>query len=367
MLSRHAAKLGNLDHIKHHVNFEAMSSQDILFMQRALELAENGRGSVSPNPMVGCVIVHDDKIIGEGWHIKYGEGHAEVNAINSVDDVSLLSKSTCYVTLEPCAHHGRTAPCADLLVKVNIEKVVIGCIDENPLVGGRGVEKLKAAGIAVEIGLLGAECRRLNTRFFTSIGKNRPYTILKWAQTKDGFVARENFDSKWISNEASRTLVHQWRAEEDAILVGFNTAKYDNPTLNVRDWNGKNPLRIVIDKALDLKKELHLFDGAIPTLVYNVVKNHKEGDLEFVKIEKENFIINLLSDLNRRGIRSLIVEGGSKVLNDFIANNSWDEARVFSNSTTFENGIEAPRLIMKPAEAINVLNDKLEIYFNEKN
>jgi len=343
-----------------------MSSQDILFMQRALELAENGRGTVSPNPMVGCVIVHDDKIIGEGWHIKYGEGHAEVNAINSVDDASLLSKSTCYVTLEPCAHHGRTPPCADLLIKVNIGKVVIGCIDQNPLVGGKGVEKLKMAGIAVETGLLEAECKRLNARFFTSIEENRPYTILKWAQTKDGFVARENFDSKWISNEASRTLVHQWRAEEDAILVGFNTAKHDNPTLNVRDWNGKNPLRIVIDKSLDLKKELHLFDDSIPTLIYNVVKDQSDGDLEFVKVEEENFIANLLKDLSRRGIRSLIVEGGSKVLNNFIENNSWDEARVFSSSLKFGAGIKAPYLGLKSTEVINVLNDKLEIYINEK-
>ncbi len=344
-----------------------MSNQDILFMQRALELAGNGKGRVSPNPMVGCVIVHGDKIIGEGWHAKYGEGHAEVNAINSVNDISLLPTSTCYVTLEPCSHHGKTPPCADLLVQMNIGKVVIGCIDQNPLVGGKGVEKLKAAGIIVETGLLEEECKKINKRFFKSIGQNRPYVILKWAQTKDGFVARENFNSKWISNEASRTLVHQWRAEEDAILVGFNTAKYDNPTLNVRDWNGENPLRIVFDKALDLSEELHLFDKTIPTLVYNLEKDFKSKNLEFVKVEEADFITNFLKDIGDRGVRSLIVEGGSKVLNDFISSDLWDEARVFSNATTFVKGIKAPRLEIKSSEVINVLNDTLEIYINEKN
>jgi len=344
-----------------------MSNQDILFMQRALELAGNGKGRVSPNPMVGCVIVHGDKIIGEGWHAKYGEGHAEVNAINSVNDISLLPTSTCYVTLEPCSHHGKTPPCADLLVQMNIGKVVIGCIDQNPLVGGKGVEKLKAAGIIVETGLLEEECKKINKRFFKSIGQNRPYVILKWAQTKDGFVARENFNSKWISNEASRTLVHQWRAEEDAILVGFNTAKYDNPTLNVRDWNGENPLRIVFDKALDLSEELHLFDKTIPTLVYNLEKDFKSKNLEFVKVEEADFITNFLKDIGDRGVRSLIVEGGSKVLNDFISSDLWDEARVFSNATTFVKGIKAPRLEINSSEVINVLNDTLEIYINEKN
>jgi len=317
--------------------------------------------------MVGCVIVHGDKIIGEGWHAKYGEGHAEVNAINSVNDISLLPTSTCYVTLEPCSHHGKTPPCADLLVQMNIGKVVIGCIDQNPLVGGKGVEKLKAAGIIVETGLLEEECKKINKRFFKSIGQNRPYVILKWAQTKDGFVARENFNSKWISNEASRTLVHQWRAEEDAILVGFNTAKYDNPTLNVRDWNGENPLRIVFDKALDLSEELHLFDKTIPTLVYNLEKDFKSKNLEFVKVEEADFITNFLKDIGDRGVRSLIVEGGSKVLNDFISSDLWDEARVFSNATTFVKGIKAPRLEINSSEVINVLNDTLEIYINEKN
>jgi diaminohydroxyphosphoribosylaminopyrimidine deaminase / 5-amino-6-(5-phosphoribosylamino)uracil reductase len=367
MLIRHPAKLGNLDHIKHHVNFGAMSNRDRLYMQRALELAVNGRGTVSPNPMVGCVIVHDDKIIGEGWHAKYGKAHAEVNAINSVKDASVLPKSTCYVTLEPCAHHGRTAPCADLLVDKKIKKVVIGCQDTNPQVGGKGIKKLREAGIDVEVGILEQDCRNLNVRFFTAIEKNRPFVILKWAQTKDGFIARENFDSKWISNEASRTLVHQWRSEEDAILVGFNTAKYDDPSLNVRDWEGKNPLRIVIDKSLDLEKGLKLFDRSIPTIVYNLEEDSNEDNLEYVKVAEENFVENLLKDLKDRGVGSLIVEGGASVLNSFISNDLWDEARVFSNSTTFENGIKAPDLNMKSVEVINVLNDRLEIYINEKN
>ena len=367
MLLRHEAKLGNLDHIKHHVNFDTMpTDNENKFMQRAIDLAKNGRGLVSPNPMVGCVIVHNDKIIGEGWHMAYGKAHAEVNAINNVQDQNLLSESTCYVTLEPCSHFGKTPPCANLLIDKHVQKVVIGCIDKNPRVGGKGIEKLKAAGIEVVTGLLEVECRRLNVRFFTSFEQNRPYVILKWAETKDGFVARENFDSKWISNEASRTLVHQWRAEEDAILVGFNTAKYDNPTLNVRDWKGKNPIRIVIDKVLALKAGLNLFDHSIPTLVYNTVKKSKEKNLEYIKINEKDFIRNLLEDLNNRAVKSIIVEGGASVLSDFIVNNLWDEARVFVSPQKFENGIAAPKLDTRAAESLNVDTDKLEIIYNEK-
>ena len=359
-------KLGNLDHIKHHVNFGVMpSSQEAQFMQRALELAKNGRGSVSPNPMVGCVIVHDGIIIGEGWHKAYNEPHAEVNAIKSVEDVSKLSESTCYVTLEPCVHFGKTPPCADLLIKEKIGKVVIGCIDPNPLVSGKGIEKLKAAGIEVEIGLLEEDCKKLNARFFTSIEKKRPYIILKWAQTKDGFIARENFDSKWISNPESRTLVHQWRAEEDAILVGTNTAKYDNPSLNVRDWDGQNPIRVVIDNDLKLDKSLHLFDQKQPTIVYNCQQDDESENLIIVKLKDENFIDSMVQDLFERKIQSIIIEGGAAVLNAFIGLELWDEARVFTSPQKFEKGIIAPRLDVSPLESIYVINDKLDTYYNE--
>jgi diaminohydroxyphosphoribosylaminopyrimidine deaminase / 5-amino-6-(5-phosphoribosylamino)uracil reductase len=228
-------------------------------MQRAIQLAKLGLGNVAPNPMVGAVIVYNDIIIGEGYHQKYGEAHAEVNAINSVKNKELLNESTIYVSLEPCSHYGKTPPCANLIVENGIKKVVIGCSDPNPLVAGNGIKILIEAQIEVIDNVLEKECIELNKRFFTYINKNRPFIILKWAQTANGFIARENFDSKWISCEESRMWVHKWRAEEAAILVGKNTAKYDNPSLTVRDWNGKNPLRVVLDYHLELPLTHHLF------------------------------------------------------------------------------------------------------------
>lgn len=333
-------------------------------MSRALELAELGRGHVSPNPMVGCVIVNEGKIIGEGWHRKYGEAHAEVNAINSVADESLLSASTAYVTLEPCAHHGKTPPCADLLVTKKLKRVVIAATDSNPLVGGKGIAILEKAGIEVQNGCFAQEARNQNARFFTLIEKQRPYIILKWAQTTDGFVARGNFDSKWISNEYSRSLVHQWRAEEDAILVGTNTAHYDNPTLNVRGWEGRDPLRIVIDKSLRLDTGLNLFDGSIPTIVYNTLKNNKAENLEFKQLPKGHFIQALISDLGERKVQSLIVEGGATTLQAFIDAGLWDEARVFTSNITFGEGIRAPKFSGRLISESEVASDDLKIYLN---
>jgi len=243
--------------------------KDEEYMLRAIELAELGRGGARPNPMVGCVIVHEGRIIGEGFHQLYGGPHAEVNAIRSVEDKSLLPFAIVYVTLEPCAHFGKTPPCADLLIDHRVKKVVIGAMDSNPLVGGKGVEKLRNAGIKVETGLLEEKIRRQNIRFFTVMEKKRPYVLLKWAQTQDGFVARSNFDSKWISNEYSRQLVHKWRAEEHAIMVGTQTAHYDNPILNVRSFVGQNPVRIMIDKKLTLDPNSYLFDRSQPTICYN--------------------------------------------------------------------------------------------------
>jgi diaminohydroxyphosphoribosylaminopyrimidine deaminase/5-amino-6-(5-phosphoribosylamino)uracil reductase len=343
---------------------KVITTMDEQFMQRALELAELGRGTVSPNPMVGCVIVHDGKIIGEGWHRKYGEAHAEVNAINSVEDESLLPESTCYVTLEPCSHHGKTPPCADLLVSKKVKRVVIAAVDSNPLVGGKGVEKLKAAGIEVVVGLFSESAIHQNIRFFTMIERQRPYIILKWAQTSDGFVARENFDSKWISNPMSRSLVHQWRAEEDAILVGANTATYDNPRLNVRGWSGKNPLRVLIDRNLRVDQSSNLFDGSIPTVVYNHIKSEQSSNLEFVKLEADNFLSSLLNDLHKRKIQSIIIEGGSAVLNLFIEAGLWDEARVFTAGVSFGAGISAPRLNVKELYSKDILRDKLTAFRN---
>lgn len=334
------------------------------FMQRALELAEMGRGHVSPNPMVGCVIVHNGQIIGEGWHRKYGEAHAEVNAIKSVEDYSLLPESTVYVTLEPCAHHGKTPPCADLLVEKNVKRVVIGAVDSNPLVGGKGIERLEKVGIKVVSNLYEKQVREHNVRFFTSIEKQRPYVILKWAQTADGYVARENFDSKWISNEQSRSLVHQWRAEEDAILVGKNTAKYDNPTLNVRSWSGKDPLRLVIDLNLELSSDLKLFDGSIPTVVYNTKQSLDQGQLIYQKVDSENLVSEILKDLHSRKIQSVIIEGGAATLASFINTGLWDEARIFTSQTEFKNGIKAPLILGNLVGLEVVAGDELEIYRN---
>lgn len=336
---------------------------DPTYMQRALELAELGRGAVSPNPLVGCVIVYEDKIIGEGYHAKYGESHAEVNAIQSVKNPALLPEATVYVSLEPCAHFGKTPPCANLLIEKQIKKVVIAVVDSNPLVGGKGVEILKNAGVEVITGVLEKEARRQNRRFFTVMEKGRPYILLKWAQTRDGFVARKDFSSKWISNPSSRQLVHKWRAEEDAILVGKNTAKYDDPSLTTRDWVGKNPLRLVMDSNLELPLNLKLFDGTVPTVVYNLIHSKKEAGVEWVKLEQMH-LEEVLQDLQERKIQSLLVEGGSTLLQKFINRELWDEARVFTGNTIFEEGIAAPVLSMPPAESLFVIEDQLMTYFH---
>lgn len=335
---------------------------DELFMQRAFDLAQLSRGSASPNPLVGCVIVHNNIIIGEGRHEKYGQAHAEVNAVASVKDHSLLKDSTVYVNLEPCSHFGKTPPCADLLVKHRVKKVVIANVDSNPLVGGKGIEKLKAAGIEVLTGVLEAEGRELNKRFFTFIEKKRPYIILKWAETADGFIARENFDSKWISNEHSRKLVHKWRAEEDAVLVGTSTALHDNPSLTVRDWLGRNPVRMVIDRHGRLPKTLSLFDGQQATLVYTTTKTQSGINLEFIRLPEVDFQHQLMRDLHKRNIQSVIIEGGSTTLQQFINNNLWDEARVFTADQEFGSGISAPQFNGNLMHRESVFNDTLTWY-----
>jgi diaminohydroxyphosphoribosylaminopyrimidine deaminase/5-amino-6-(5-phosphoribosylamino)uracil reductase len=344
------------------MNLEA--NKDELYMRRALELAQLGLGTVSPNPMVGCVIVHQDRVIGEGWHRKYGEAHAEVNAINSVVDKSLLAESTVYVNLEPCSHHGKTPPCADLLISHSIKEVVIANMDTNPLVGGKGIVKLEEAGIKVKTGVLESEGRELNKRFFTFLEKKRPYIILKWAQTADGFIARKNYDSKWISGEESRKLVHKWRSEEDSIMVATHTAQYDNPRLDVRDWSGVSPVRIVIDKKLELPSSLNLFDGTVETLCYNLKKDEKRDGVEFIKVTEENILKNILTNLYERNIQSVIIEGGAALHKSFIELHIWDEARVFVSNTVFGGGIDAVRLSLPYKEEI-INEDKLLVYRNK--
>ena len=336
------------------------------YMNRALELSANGLGSVSPNPMVGCVIVHENKIIGEGWHQQFGGPHAEVHAINSVGDKSLLHEATVYVTLEPCSYHGKTPACSDLLIRNKVKQVVIAALDPNPKVSGAGVEALKAAGIEVIAGVLGGKSIEMNRRFFVNQRLNRPYVLLKWAQTRDGFMARTNYDSKWISNALSRQRVHQWRAQEDAILVGKNTVKYDDPSLTVRDWYGRNPVRVILDRNLELKPDYKLFDREVKTLVYNTKGSLVEKGYEKVQIEREDFLKGVLTDLLSREIGSVLVEGGSQILDSFVKAGLWDEARVFTSEQKFVKGIEAPQLDETQHSIEVIENDELGYYFNSK-
>lgn len=335
-------------------------------MLRALELAEIGRGKVSPNPMVGCVIVHNGQIIGEGWHQIYGSWHAEVNAVNSVKDKSKLLESTVYVTLEPCAHFGKTPPCADLLVQHRVKKVVICNDDPFPLVAGKGIEKLKNAGIEVERGLLAEKGRALNARFFTYVEKKRPYLILKWAETADGFIAGANYEAIKISKELSHKIAHKWRSEEDAIMVGTNTARYDNPKLNTREWKGtKNPIRIVVDKQLQLPQSLNLFDNTQETLIFNEITDKSEDKNTYIKVEfGDEFIDNVLNELYKRKIQSIYVEGGTALLQSFIDAQAFDEIRVFRSAKQLYKGIAAPRLPknIDIVEKQNLLGDELSIY-----
>ncbi len=339
--------------------------QDEHYMLRCLELARMGMGSVSPNPLVGCVIVKDGKIIGEGWHQKYGSSHAEVNAVNSVADKDQLIGSTVYVNLEPCSHFGKTPPCSDLLIANKVGKIIIANTDTNKLVAGKGIAKLNAAGIEVTLGVLEQQGRELNKRFFTFHGKQRPYIILKWAQTLDGFVARSNYESKWISNELSRQVVHKWRSEEDAVLVGTKTAAHDNPELTVRNWSGRNPVRIVIDRFLRLPNKLSVFDGSVKTICYNVLKHEERGNLLLFRLPETSFLEALTEHLVSVGIQSVIVEGGSTTLSLFIHAGLWDEARVFTSTRQFYSGVTAPTFTGTLVAEEKIESDTLRIYSPE--
>ncbi len=371
-------------------------NDDKKYMSYCLELAKKGIGYVAPNPMVGCVIVYENKIIGEGYHQEYGKNHAEVNAINSVSNKDLLKESTLYVNLEPCAHFGKTPPCSNLIIENKIPKVVVGCIDSYSEVSGKGIENMKDAGIEVNVGILEKEALDLNKRFFTFHNKKRPYIILKWAETKDGFIdverpttaniearnAKQSHQSKdcfplllsqntrndvnnWITTPSSKKLVHQWRSEEQAIMVGTNTALNDNPQLNVREVTGNNPLRIILDLNLRLHKNLNVFDQTIPTIVLNYHIQDKLENLELVKVNKSKDLISqILEILYQREIQSLIIEGGAQLLNTFIKNNSWDEARVFIGNKYFEDGLKAPVFNKRPSKSEHIETDILNTYFN---
>jgi len=343
-----------------------VTREDELYMRRALELALRGRGYASPNPLVGCVIVKNGQILGEGWHRKYGEAHAEVNAISAVKDKEALKDASMYVTLEPCAHTGKTPPCARLIIQYPFKNVFIANTDPNPLVNGKGIELIKQAGIGVVTGVLEQTGYEINARFFTCIQKQRPYIVLKWAETADGFIARDDYSSKWISNRLSRTLVHKWRSEEDAVMVGGRTAHYDNPALNVREWNGRNPVRIVLDRNLSLAPDLRLFDQTQQTICYNEVRSEIAGNIIFVKLDKgTEQLQQLMTDLYQRKIQSVIVEGGAVLLNAFLSMGLWDEIRRFkSNEVYFGSGIAAPRYCRAPDESVWLRSDRLDIFKN---
>lgn len=338
-------------------------------MQRCLDLAILGMGKVSPNPLVGCVIVHEGKIIGEGYHQKFGEAHAEVNAINSVlmqfgtEANELLKQATAYVNLEPCAHFGKTPPCADLLIRYQLKAVVIGNRDPFDGVDGKGISKLKNANIEVISGVLETQCGHVNRRFFTRIKQQRPYFILKWAQTANSFFAPINQSQQWISGPESKTLVHQWRSEEDAILVGKNTVLIDNPQLNTRNVAGKNAIRIVIDKNLDIPRNYHIYNDAAKTIIFNEIKTDIVGNIHFVQMEDMQFYLaeKIAFQLYLMDIQSVIIEGGVNLLNQFIAAKLWDEARIFTSQQTWTEGLAAPAIIGHTVQEISVGSDKLTI------
>jgi len=341
------------------------------YIKRCIQLAENGLGTTYPNPMVGSVIVHNNKIIGEGWHQQAGKAHAEVNAIAMVKDSELLKESTIYVSLEPCSHYGKTPPCSDLIIDRGIPKVVIGTMDPFAKVAGRGIKKLLEAGKEVQVGFLEKECNELNKRFFTFHRKSRPYIILKWAQTSNMFIAPKTKEINrpvWISNRYSKQLVHKWRSEEAGILVGTNTALADDPRLDVRSWTGNSPVRLVIDRQLKLSPELALFDGSTRTIVLNESKTDRSNTM--LQLEQIQFGDNIAKEICRicyeQEIQSLIIEGGAYTIQQLIASGLWDEARVFTGEAHFEDGIKAPVINLKASLSKKIGNDQLQIYRNHQ-
>ena len=332
---------------------------DDFYMHRCIQLASLAEGYVAPNPLVGAVLVHQGQIIGEGYHQHYGEAHAEVNCINSVstEHLKFVSSSSLYVSLEPCNHHGKTPPCTELIIHHKIPRVVIGCTDPFSLVNGKGIDKLKAAGIEVNVGVLEAECRYLNRRFFCFHQKKRPFILLKWAQSANGFIASDDNTQQgrrtFISNEFSNTLVHKWRSEEAGIMVGTQTALLDNPALTLRLWQGKQPIRIVIDKWLSIPITHQLINDVYPTIVFNYKKNESVESKLFIQLnESENLIPQILLLLYQQNILSVMVEGGNKLLTAFIDAGNWDEANIITNSTLqIEGGTHAP--ILKKAKQVS--------------
>lgn len=346
---------------------------DELYMTRCIELAKQTVGSVAPNPLVGAVIVHQNSIIGEGFHHHFGSDHAEVTAIQSVKNKLLLKNSALFVNLEPCSHKGKTPPCAELIAKNRIPEVIIGTPDPNPLVAGKGIRYLRENGVEVKTGINKELCIDLNKRFFTYHIHHRPYVILKWAQTKDGFIdiirkPGQSAAPNWISNELSRVLVHKWRSEEQAIMIGTNTVRLDDPMLNTREWSGNNPLRIILDRHLSLTKDYQIFKSDIHTLIINEKKSYQTDNFEYISLKfSENLIPEIMQVLYERSIQSVIIEGGKMLIESFINQNIWDEARIFIGSKEFHQGVTAPAFTGIKGIKIFLENDELLIHRNSGN
>lgn len=335
-----------------------------IYMQRCLDLAQKALGKTYPNPMVGCVIVHNDVIIGEGFHEKAGEAHAEINAINSVTNPELLKESTIYVSLEPCAHFGKTPPCASKIVEIGFKKVVIGTVDSHDKVNGKGKQIIEDAGIEVVSGVLEKQCKELNKRFFTFHQKQRPFIILKWAESADGFLDKD-FKPTQIGNPLTKQFVHQLRSQEHAILVGTQTALTDNPSLTTREVVGRNPVRILIDFELKVPRDFNLYNKEAQTIVFNSVKESIEENITFIKIARENFLENLMQKLFEQQIQSVIIEGGRFTLQQFIVKNLWDETIIIKNEKlNLLNGTNAPNFKAQKFEAKQFRDNTIEFYKN---
>ena len=352
-----------------------MSTTEELYMRRCLELAKLGEGTVAPNPIVGAVLVYKDRIIGEGYHQQYGQPHAEVNCINSVkkEDLHLIEHSIIYVSLEPCAHFGKTPPCADLIIRHKIKKVVVGCRDPFEEVDGKGIEKLKAAGIIVEMSSLEKECIFQNRRFFTFHKKKRPYILLKWSQTADGSIAYKSQEKEQrllISNSISNRLVHKWRRDEAAIMIGTQTALLDNPTLTNRLWHGKSPLRLVIDKENKIPKNYNIFNKDANTIVFSYHESYSKENIQQIQLSPNEDLINQILDYcYKNSIQSILVEGGKQVLQSFLDKGIWDETRIITNEKLFiSNGLKAPCFneTIKVSEQKILEDNKLDIIYHPK-
>jgi diaminohydroxyphosphoribosylaminopyrimidine deaminase/5-amino-6-(5-phosphoribosylamino)uracil reductase len=344
---------------------------DLKFMRRCLDLASKAEGMTYPNPMVGSVIVHEGKIIGEGYHLKAGGPHAEVMAIESVRNRKLLTSSVMYVNLEPCSHYGKTPPCADLIISQKIPEIIVGTTDTSTKVSGKGIAKLQAAGCKVVLGVAEDECRRINRRFFAFHEKKRPYITLKWAQSADGFIdiKRERnarIGPHWIIGKSERILVHKWRASEQTILAGGETVRTDNPQLNVRDWKGNNPVRLILTGSGSLPADLAMngLIGSNVIFTFYPEKINMPGSVVVKLNSLESSAVQILDYLYRWGIQSLFIEGGAKVLNHFISSGLWDEARIFYGDQVYKGGVKAPEIKGKLFLKTKFSKSSLEILLN---